>query len=148
MLELGCGSGAFTSYIARVVGASGKVYAVDIQPAMLRQLARKLAQPENRDIKNVELRQANAYDLPFNDESIDLVCLVGVLQEIPDRGKALREIQRVLKADGILAVTELLPDPDYPRRSTTVKVGQREGFTMDDNVGNLWHYTVKFKKTP
>lgn len=148
VLELGCGSGAFTSYIARVVGASGKVYAVDIQPAMLRQLARKLSQPENRDIKNVELRQANAYDLPFNDESIDLVCLVGVLQEIPDRGKALREIQRVLKADGILAVTELLPDPDYPRRSTTVKVGQREGFTMDDNVGNLWHYTVKFKKTP
>lgn len=146
VMDLGCGSGAFTPFVARAVGEQGKVYAVDIQPALLQQLERKLAKAENQDIRNIELKQASAYELPCEDESVDLVYMVAVLQEIPDRGKALREIRRILKPGGILAVTELLPDPDYPLRSTTIKLCEHEGFVMDDNLGNLWNYTVRFKK--
>ena len=146
VIDLGCGSGAFTPFVARTVGEQGKVYAVDIQPAMLQQLERKLAKAENQDIRNIELKQASAYDLPFEDKALDLVYMVTVLQEIPDRGKALREIRRILKPGGILAVTEFLPDPDYPLRLTTIRIGQREGFVLNDNLGNLWNYTVRFKK--
>jgi len=146
VMDLGCGSGAFTPFVARVVGEQTKVYAVDIQPAMLKQLERKLAKAESQDIKNIELKLASAYDLPFEDEALDLVYMVTVLQEIPDRGRALPEIRRALKPGGILAVTELLPDPDYPLRSTTIEICQREGFVLDDNLGNLWNYTVRFKK--
>ncbi|MBA7466997.1 2-methoxy-6-polyprenyl-1,4-benzoquinol methylase, mitochondrial [subsurface metagenome] len=146
VMDLGCGSGAFTPFVARAVGEQGKVYAVDIQPAMLRQLEGKLAKAENQDIKNIELRQAGAYELPFEDRFLDLVYMITVLPEIPDRGRALREIKRVLKPGGILAVTELLPDPDYPLRSTTIKLCRREGFVLDSNSGNLWNYTVRFKK--
>lgn len=148
VMELGCGSGAFTTFIARVVGERGKVYAIDIQRAMLQQLERKLARPENQDFTNIELRQASAYNLLFADESLDLVCMVTVLQEIPDRGKALREIRRVLKPGGILAVTEFLPDPDYPLPSATIKICQQEGFILESNLGNLWNYTVRLKKPP
>ena len=146
VVDLGCGSGAFTPFVARVVGETGKVYAVDIQPAMLKQLERKLAKAENQDIRNIEPKQASAYDLPFEDGAVDLVYMVTVLQEIPDRSRALREISRVLKPGGILAVTEFLPDPDYPWRSTVIKICQREGFILDANLGNLWNYTVRFKK--
>ena len=146
IMDLGCGSGAFTTFVARAVGEEGKVYAVDIQPAMLKQLERKLARPENRDIRNIELKQADAYNLPFEDESLDLVYMVTALPEIPDRARALREIKRVLKPGGILAVTELLPDLDYPLRSTAVRLGQSEGFVLDDSQGNLWNYTVRFRK--
>jgi ubiquinone/menaquinone biosynthesis C-methylase UbiE len=146
VVELGCGSGAFTTFVARVVGKQGRIYAVDIQPAMLKQLKRKLAKPENRDITNIELKQASAYDLPFADGVIDLVYMVTVLMEIPDRSEALREIRRVLKPGGTLAVTEWLPDPDYPRRSTVIEICQREGFALDSSQGNLWNYTVRFKK--
>ncbi len=146
VLDLGCGSGAFTPFVARAVGEQGKVYALDIQPAMLKQLERKLAEAGNRDIRNVELKQASAYDLPFEEGTLDLVYMVAVLQEIPDRGRALREIRRVLKPGGIIAVTEILPDPDYPLRSTTIRICQREGFILDGNFGNLWNYTVRFKK--
>ncbi len=146
VVDLGCGSGAFTPFVARVVGEQSKVYAVDIQPAMLQHLECKLAKAENQGIKNIELRQASAYKLPFEENSIDLVYMITVLPEIPDRGRALREIKRVLKPDGVLAVTEFLPDPDYPLRSTTIKICQREGFVVDDNTGNLWNYTVRFKK--
>jgi ubiquinone/menaquinone biosynthesis C-methylase UbiE len=146
VLDLGCGNGAFTTSVARAVGEKGKVYAVDIQPKMLKQLEGKLARPENRDITNIELKETSAYDLPFEDEVIDLVYMVTVLPEIPDRGRTLREIQRVLKAGGILAVTELLIDTDYPLRSTTVKICQNEGFVLDELSGNLWNYTARFKK--
>lgn len=146
VIDLGCGSGAITTFVARAVGKPGKVYAVDIQREMLRQLERKLAKAENFDIKNIELKVASAYELPVADESIDLVYMVTVLQEIPDKSRALREIRRVLKPGGILAVTELLFDPDYPLRSTTVRMCQSAGFVVDASRGNLWHYTVRFKK--
>ncbi|MBA7698507.1 2-methoxy-6-polyprenyl-1,4-benzoquinol methylase [subsurface metagenome] len=146
ILDLGCGSGTFTTLLARVVGALSKVYAVDIQPAMLKQLQRKLAKAENEDIRNVEIKQASAYELPFEDKVLDLVFMVAALQEIYDRDRALREVKRVLKPGGILAVTEFIPDTDYPRRSTTIKLCQQEGFVLDGSLGNFWNYTVRFKK--
>lgn len=146
VIDLGCGNGAYTNFVARAVGEQGKVYAVDIQTAMLRGLEKKLARAENQDIKNVELKKANAYDLPLEDGSIDLVYMVTVLQEIPDRDRALREVSRVLKPDGILAVSEIVIDSDYPLRSTTVKLCRREGFNLDGVFGGFWHYTARFRK--
>ncbi len=148
VLDLGCGSGAFTTFAARAVGEQGKVYAVDIQTMMLQQLESKLARAEHRDITNIELKQASAYNLPFEDGSIDLVYMVTVLQEIPDIARALRGIKRVLKSGGILAVTEFLLDPDYPGRSTTIKLCRRAGFVLENSLGNLWTYTARFKKLP
>jgi ubiquinone/menaquinone biosynthesis C-methylase UbiE len=146
VLDLGCGSGAFTPFIARTVGEKGKVYALDIQADMLKQLDRKLSKPENRDIKNIKLIEGNAYELPFEDSSLDLVNMVTVLQEIPDRGRALQEVKRVLKPGGLFAVTELFPDPDYPWKSTTIKLGNGAGFVVDKVSGNFFNYTVRFKK--
>ncbi|MBN2378933.1 class I SAM-dependent methyltransferase [candidate division WOR-3 bacterium] len=146
VLEVGCGSGAYTTFVARAVGPRGKVYALDIQPGMLAQLERKLRKPENRDIKNVELVEASAYGTPFTDSSFDLVYMITVLQEIPDRQKALKESFRVLKPSGILAVTEFFPDPDYPLKKTTVKLAQKAGFQVDEVQGSFWNYTARFIK--
>jgi ubiquinone/menaquinone biosynthesis C-methylase UbiE len=146
VLDLGCGSGAFTPSVARAVGDRGKVYALDIQAAMLEQLERKLSRPENTDIKNIKLIEGDAYKLAFDDASLDLVYMVTVLQEIPDRNRALAEVKRVLKPGGFLAVTELFPDPDYPWKSTTIKLGEANGFKVDKVSGNFFNYTVRFKK--
>ena len=146
VVEVGPGSGAFTNFVARVVGEKGHLYAVDLQSEMLAQLQVKLDRPENRDIQNVELIKRSAYELPFEFSSIDLVYMVGVFQEIPDKGRALREFMRILKPGGILAISEFLPDPDYPWMSTTAQMGMKGGFIIDAMEGNLWSYTVRFKK--
>ena len=148
VLELGCGSGAFTTFIARAVGKMGKIYALDIQPKMLKKLKDKLSKDEHKDIKNVELVNANAYELPFDNSYFDLVLVVAVLQEIPDRIRALKEAKRVLKPGGILAVTEFFPDPDYPLKSTVIKLGKEAGFVLDKVLGSFWNYTVRFRKPP
>jgi len=145
VLEIGCGSGGYTTFAARQVGEQGRLYALDIQARMLRQLEAKLAKEENRDIHNVELVLGSATDLSFKDKSLDLVLLITVLEEIPDRRRALQEIMRVLRPEGMLAVTEFLPDPDYPLRRTTIRTVTKAGFLLDGQDGNLFNYTVRFK---
>ena len=146
VLEVGCGSGAFTTFVARAIGSKGKIYALDIQPGMLEQLRSKLSRPENEVINNVAPVKGSACNLPFYNSSLDLVYMVTVLQEIPNRNKALQEISRVLKPGGYLSVTELLLDPDYPWQSTTIKQGSQAGFITDGVAGNIWNYTVRFIK--
>jgi ubiquinone/menaquinone biosynthesis C-methylase UbiE len=145
VLEIGCGSGAFTTFAARVVGNKGIVYALDIQPDMLYQLENKLSQSKNKDINNIKLLVSSAYNLPFENNSIDLVYMVTVFGEIPDRKKALKEIKRVLKPNGILAITELFLDPDYLLKSTIKKLGEDVEFKLDNITGNFWNYTIRFK---
>jgi SAM-dependent methyltransferase len=146
VLEVGCGSGAYTTYVARAVGEKGEVVALDIQARMLAQLERKLNRPEHGDIRNVRLHESDAIALPFDAASFDLAYLITALPEIPDQQRALREVWRVLKPGGILAVTEFLPDPDYPMPGTTVRRGQAAGFELEGVYGNLWTYTVRFRK--
>ncbi|GEM_PF-315634 len=145
-LDLGCGAGTFTVPLARFVGREGKVLAMDINPAFLEELKRKLDSPQHSDVRNtIDVILASAHDLPLADGSVDICLMVTVLQEIPDRVRALREVFRVLKPGGILAVTEFLIDPDYALKSTTVRL-RRDRFLVEDIAGSFWDYTVKFRK--
>jgi len=146
ILEIGCGSGAYTTFTARAVGPKGKVEALDIQPAMLAQLEKKLAHPAYLDIQNITLHQASADELPFGDGELDLVYLITVLPEIPDQARVLAEIHRALKPGGILAVAELIIDPDYPPKATTTRRCQKAGYLLEDISGNFWSYTARFRK--
>lgn len=146
VMELGCGSGGYTTFVARAVGPQGEVCALDIQPEMLAQLEAKLRRPAHQDLTNIRLYLGSAYELPFEDDSFDLVYTITVLQEIPDQDRALAEVRRVLKPGGILAVTEFLPDPDYPFAGTVVQAGKRAGLALDDVLGTLWTFTVRFRK--
>lgn len=143
VLELGCGSGAYTTFAGQAVRPTGRVYGLDIQPEMLRQIRKKLARPENRELA-IDLIHGSAHQLPLADDSLDGAYVVTVLQEIPDQKRTLREVRRVLKPGGTLAVSEFLPDPDYSLRSTTVRIGEEAGFVLEQVAGNLWNYTVRF----
>jgi ubiquinone/menaquinone biosynthesis C-methylase UbiE len=146
VLEVGCGSGAFTPHIAHAVGDHGRVFALDIQPEMLQMLKEKLNRPENAGLHNIIPVNESAYHMPFETGSLDLVYMVAVFQEIPDKHKTLKEIYRVLRPGGYLSISELLPDPDYPWMSTTIRMGLKGGFIVDRLEGNLWNYTIRFKK--
>jgi len=145
VVEIGCGSGAYIPYVARIAGEAGVVHALDIQPKMLQQLERKLAREEYRDIHNVRIVHGSAYDLPFEDGSLDMAFFTTVLQEIPDKKKALEEVRRVLKPGATLAVTELLIDPDYRSSTATIRMVTTAGFELETVQGGLWNYTARFR---
>jgi ubiquinone/menaquinone biosynthesis C-methylase UbiE len=143
VLEVGPGPGTFTIEAAKRVGDRGRVFAIDIQPAVVSQLDGRL---QREGITNVTTKVASAYDLPFPDRFFDRAYMIAVLAEIPDKKKALLEIRRVLKDDGLLAVGEFLPDPDYPRRKTVIHWCKDADLELADEYGGILHYVLTFGK--
>jgi ubiquinone/menaquinone biosynthesis C-methylase UbiE len=143
VLEIGPGSGTFTLEAARRLAPGGRLCVVDIQPEVVGRLEKKLYA---HGVGNAFPRIASAYELPFPGESFDLVFMVAVLGEIPDRGRALREIWRVLKDGGILSIGEVVVDPDYHLRKTVIGWCEQEGFKFFDAKGRFAHYVVRMKK--
>lgn len=143
VLELGPGPGFLTVEALRRVGDSGSLYCLDIQPAMIAKVRGKLSK---EGLENVALVMGNGECLPFASDSIDLAFLVAVLGEIPDKDAALKELNRVLCPGGVLSISELLPDPDYPLRRTTIAWARKAGFEPFQEFGNFFAYTVNFRK--
>ena len=146
VLEIGCGGGFFLPYAAQAVGAEGHVVGLDIDEKMLEKSLSHLAKTPAHIRERVELIQRSAYHLPFEDASLDVVYLVAALMEIPDPQRCLREVRRVLKPQGVLAVSEFMPDPDYPTRRVTIRTAEGAGFAVEAVEGNTWAYTIRFKK--
>jgi SAM-dependent methyltransferase len=96
VLDVACGTGIAARRVAPMVGASGQVVGIDISPDML-EVARDRAQTEGLAI---DWREASAVDLPFPEQSFELVICQQGLQFFPDRPKAVREMRRVLSPDG------------------------------------------------
>ena len=97
VIDVACGPGTVARLAARRVGASGRVIACDLSPAMLEVATAKPAIPDAADI---DYRQCPADDLPFQDGTFDLVVCQQGLQFFPDRAGALAEMRRVLKPGG------------------------------------------------
>lgn len=140
VLDLGCGSGTFTQEMARLVGAEGTVHAVDIQQPLLENAQARLTAAGVAD--RVRFHCSGAYDLPLADQSVDLVVLVAVLGEIPDKMRALREVQRVLKPGGTLAISEELPDPAYVPAFMVSRWVEDAGFRFGGRSGTPFCYNL------
>jgi ubiquinone/menaquinone biosynthesis C-methylase UbiE len=108
VLELGPGTGYYTLPVAESVGPDGRLDIVDLQQEMLDHTMRRAREA---GLANIRPTQGDARSLPFDDATFDAAYLVTVLGEIPDQRQALRELRRVLKADGRLVVGELWGDP-------------------------------------
>ena len=95
VLDVGCGTGAVTREAARRAGAEGRVVGLDLNPRMLA-VAERVA-PE------IEWRQGDAGNLPFEDAAFDVVVSQFALMFCPDQAGALRGMWRVLAPGGRLA---------------------------------------------
>ena len=143
VLELGPGPGAFTVEAAQRVGLEGRLISVDIQPEMIAQVEKRVREA---GLTNVETHVADAYHLPLEDASVDRAFLVTVLPEIPDQARALAELHRVIRPGGLLSITEEFTDPDYPFAFETIRRVEAAGFGLEQRFGNLWVYTINFRK--
>jgi 2-polyprenyl-6-hydroxyphenyl methylase/3-demethylubiquinone-9 3-methyltransferase len=92
VLDIGCGGGLLTNHLAKV---GHDVTGIDISQSSI-DIAKQYD-----DTKKVRYLRANAYELPFNNESFDVVCAMDILEHVENPAKLIQEASRVLKPGGI-----------------------------------------------
>jgi SAM-dependent methyltransferase len=127
VLDLGSGGG-FDAFVAGPkVGPLGRVIGVDMTPAMISKARRNLdSYRASTGLSNVEFRLGEIEHLPVADASVDVVISNCVLNLSPDKPQVWREIARVLKPGGRVAVSDLAllrPLPEAVLRDVEALVG-------------------------
>lgn len=105
VLDLGCGAGTITAGLAALV-APARLTAVDVDPGILAVAADNAAQA---GAENIDFQVGDAYHLDVPDDSFDVAHAHQVLQHLADPVAALRELARVVRPGGLVAVR----DADY-----------------------------------
>src|SRR4029077_18168438 len=137
VLDLGSGGGIDVLLSARRVGAAGKAYGLDMTDDMLA-LARE--NQRRAGVENVEFLKGEIENIPLPENSVDVVISNCVINLSADKDRVLREVFRVLKPGGRLAISDVVVTggvPDQIRKSVELWIGCIAGALHEDE------YTAK-----
>ena len=146
--DLGCGNGYYALKIAQIVGAEGKVLAVDIQPEMLKFLNERA---EEKNITNVETIQGTLIDPKLPAGKVDLILCVDVYHEFSHPEHMLRRMREALSEDGLLVLVEYrAEDPEVPikplhkmSKAQVEKELSANGFKLEKSFDELpWQHVL------
>ena len=151
--DMGCGNCFYTHQLAQIVGAQGRVYAVDIQPEMLHLL--ELSRGTNEP-KNVTVVLGSVSDPHLPTASLDMVLCVDVYHEFSHPIHMLAAIRKALKPTGRLVLVEFrAEDPEVPikelHKMSKVQVRKElepNGFRLVREFDELpWQHVLFFEPT-
>ena len=103
IVDVGCGTGDFTRYIASLAPGKHRIIGVDLRANNLRSAEK---QTEKEGIRGISFRKGDAYNIPVEDGWADLVCCRTLLMHLTDPTKAVREMSRVARKGGAVAAFE------------------------------------------
>jgi arsenite methyltransferase len=116
VVDLGSGGGLDVFLAAQKVGPTGRAIGIDMTPEMI---ARAKANAESAGFKNVEFYHSTIDKIPLPDSSVDCVISNCVINLAPDKPAVFREIFRILKPGGRVAVSDIALKHELPREIAT-----------------------------
>jgi ubiquinone/menaquinone biosynthesis C-methylase UbiE len=149
--DIGAGSGYYTSRMAKRVGATGRVYATDIQQGMIDLLDRRI---KTEGLTNVTTVLGGMDDPKLPPKSIDLAIMVDVYHELQQPQIFLQRLKEAFKPGGRLVLLEFRKeDPKVPilevHKMSVAEVKQEmeaEGFSLDEVIEVLpWQHILVMK---
>ena len=131
VLEAGCGMGYFTLPLARMVGPTGRIVVVDIQPKMLSALRRRAQKAGLLD--RIELRHIRDDGLGVKDLSgkVDFAVALHVVHEVPNQASFFTEVWHVLKQGSKLLVVEPKGHVSQDQFAESVATAENVGFVSE-----------------
>ena len=148
--DMGCGNGYYALQLAKLVGADGRVLAVDVQPEMLKLLRERAYQA---GITNVEPIQGELHDPRLPLGKVDLILLVDVYHEFSHPQLMLEAMRRALAPHGVVVLVEYREeDPLVPikplhkmSKQQILKELQANGFQLTKEFDGLpWQHMLSF----
>jgi ubiquinone/menaquinone biosynthesis C-methylase UbiE len=145
-LEAGCGMGHFTLEMARLVGPSGKVVAVDLQPKMISVLQRRARKAGLQ--QRIETRLAGVCSLNLGGlaGTVGFALAFAVLHEVPDEVSFLAEVHEALKAGGRLLISEPKMHVRESEFARTVQAAEQAGFDLIERPTIRWSRSAVFQR--
>jgi SAM-dependent methyltransferase len=141
VLDLGSGGGFDVFIAGRKVGAGGRAIGVDMTPEMLGNARRNIAgYHKETGLDNVEFRLGEIEHLPVADNSVDAIISNCVINLSPDKAQVWREMARVLKPGGRVAVSDmalLKPLPPEILKTVEALVGCIAGAALVSDTGRM-----------
>jgi SAM-dependent methyltransferase len=142
VLEIGSWTGRHAVQVAQWIAPAGTLDVFDVQQDMLDAVMRRA---EDQSITNITPAHGQAGErLPYADARFDAAYLVTVIGEVPAPDVALRELRRVLRPGGRLAVGEVLLDPDYTSLGELRSRAEACGFRFVQRHGSPLAYVAQF----
>lgn len=102
VLDYGCGSGSYVAVVASLVGKSGKLYALDVNPSAIEMVKKIVAKKQFSNVETI----LSGKETGLPDDSIDVILLYDAFHDFSDPNKVLAELHRVLKSNGILSFSD------------------------------------------
>jgi ubiquinone/menaquinone biosynthesis C-methylase UbiE len=121
--DLGAGSGYYTFRIAPLVGPSGKVLAIDVEPTMLRVVAERA---RRESVTNVETVRSSPSDPNLPADSVDLLFMVDVYHELEYPYEMLRKVHAALRPQGRVALIEYRAEDPRVMIKAVHKMSERQ----------------------
>lgn len=141
VLDLGSGGGFDVFIAGRKVGATGRAIGVDMTPEMLAKARNNIAHYRNETgLDNVEFRLGEIEHLPIADNSVDAIISNCVINLSPDKAQVWREMARVLKPGGRVAVSDmalLKPLPPEVLKMVESLIGCVAGAVLVSETGRM-----------
>jgi len=102
VLDYGCGPGGYVAPTAKMLGAAGRVYALDINPLAIKKVQKIVVKEQ---LSNVETICSDC-KTRLHDESIDVILLYDIFHILSDPDVVMAELHRVLKPNGTLSFSD------------------------------------------